>query len=341
MYVESSDGLTQTAPAGNAGVGVTVTAGAVTSVAAFGESVQSGGGISGTVYSDDNDNGTQDGTEAGLSGWYVYIDLGSSGHYVNGDPYAQTDSAGHYSFQGLAAGSYTLRVYQQTGYTVTQGSSGLIATVSANQSATGGDFGESQPAGTISGVVYSDDNDDSTQDAGEAGLSGWQVYIDLGNSGSYVSGDPTATTDSNGTYTFTGLAAGSYTVRVVGQSGYTTNEGNLGWTATAVAGETNNGGFFGESQATGELSGTVYFDTNRNGTQDGYESGIYNWAVYIDLDNSGSYNSNDPYVITDNYGGYSFTDLAPGTYTVRAYIYSGTRWIASEGSGGWSSNSVR
>ena len=340
VLVEPNNGYTQTSPQGNAGATATVTAGQDTTVSPFGEAQQGGGGITGTVYSDNNGNGTQDSGEAGLAGWYVYIDLGDTGQYANGDPYAATDANGNYSFQGLAPGSYTTRIYSESGYSTIEGSGGWINTVNASQSSIGGNFGEAQPTGTVTGVVYGDANADGVQDSGEAGLQGWQVYIDLGNTGSYASGDPVASTDSTGTYAFTGLAAGTYIVRVVTQSGYTTDEGSLGWTATAIAGESSNGGSFGESQATGGLSGTVYYDANRDGTQDGFETGISNWAVYIDLNNSGQYVSGDPYVLTDSYGGYSFSGLAPGTYIVRQYEYTSTRWIPGEGAQGWTASVV-
>jgi hypothetical protein len=334
--VEPIAGYTQTSPAGAAGATVTVVAGQASTVSPFGEAKQNGGGISGSVYSDDNGDGAQEAGEAGLAGWYVYVDLGDTGQYVDGDPYVATDANGTYTFTGLPPGSYITRIYPESGYTTTQGSSGWINTVTATQNSVGGNFGETRPTGALTGVVYSDDNGDGVQDAGEAGLQGWQVYIDVGNTGSYASGDPTAYTDGSGTYTFGGLTAGSYVVRIVDQTGYTTEEGSRGWAATVVAGQSSNGGFFGESQATGGLSGTVYFDANRNGIQDRREYGILNWAVYIDLDDSGQYVTGDPYVLTDSYGGYSFTGLAPGTYIVRQYVYSGTRWIASEGSRGWS-----
>jgi hypothetical protein len=334
VYVEAQAGFTQTVPQ-TGGTSVTVAAGTVATAAVIGEVAQNGGGISGNVYSDDNGNGAQDNGEAGLSGWYVYLDLTNAGSYVEGDPYTTTDANGNFSFAGLAPGTYTTRVYAETGYTTTEGSSGYTNTVTASQNSTGDNFGEGKPAGAISGVVYSDTNGDGTQDDGETGLAGFQVYIDVGNTGAYVSGDPTATTDSTGTYTFTGLSADDYTVRVVSQSGYSTIEGNKGWTATAVAGETVNGGSFGESQATGSITGTVYDDSNRDGKLDNNEYGISNWAVFVDLDNSGGYESTDPYVLTDSYGGYTISGLAPGTYTVEAYVYSGSRWVAAEGSDGW------
>jgi hypothetical protein len=160
------------------------------------------------------------------------------------------------------------------------------------------------------------------------------VYIDVNNTGAYTSGDPVATSDSTGAYTFTGLAAGTYIVRVVPQSGYTTVQGSLGWTATVIAGQTVNGGSFGETQASGDLSGSVYDDVNRNGQLDGADRALSDWGVYIDLNNLGYYVDGDPTAYTDSSGSYSFSGLAPGTYTVRAAEYDG--WYPNEGSDGYS-----
>jgi uncharacterized delta-60 repeat protein len=46
-------------------------------------------------------------------------------------------------------------------------------------------------------------------------LAGTQVYLDLQGTGHFVSGDPVATTDANGKYSFVNVAAGNYSVRVV------------------------------------------------------------------------------------------------------------------------------
>jgi hypothetical protein len=59
------------------------------------------GGISGTVFFDQNYDGVQQTGEAGLANWYVML----SGP-VNAT--AITDAAGNYSFTGLPAGTYTV-----------------------------------------------------------------------------------------------------------------------------------------------------------------------------------------------------------------------------------------
>jgi hypothetical protein len=72
-----------------------------------------------------------------------------------------------------------------------------------------------QGTGTIFGrVINSVDN---------AGIPGVTVYLDLNNSGSYVAGDPTATTDSQGYYQLKDVAPSSspYTLRQIVPSGYT------------------------------------------------------------------------------------------------------------------------
>jgi SdrD B-like domain len=73
---------------------------------------------------------------------------------------------------------------------------------------------------TIAGTVFNDANGNGKRDGGEAGLSGWVVYIDLNHDGKNDDGDPTATSSSTGVYKFTGLSAGTYTLRIVSKSGY-------------------------------------------------------------------------------------------------------------------------
>src|SRR5207245_3203547 len=76
--------------------------------------------------------------------------------------------------------------------------------------------------GTISGRVFLDYNGNGESDQGEPALAGQTIFLDLNNSGRLDPGDPTATTDQNGLYQFTGLAAGAYTVRQLLPAGFTT-----------------------------------------------------------------------------------------------------------------------
>src|SRR5262249_6553987 len=72
--------------------------------------------------------------------------------------------------------------------------------------------------GTIPGTVFSDVNGDRIQQAGENGLSGWTVYLDLNRNGQLDAGEPTTQTDGQGSYRFD-VATGAYTLGIVSQAG--------------------------------------------------------------------------------------------------------------------------
>ena len=95
-------------------------------------------------------------------------------------------------------------------------------TASWNQ-LTNAESGPAPPAGvtlvpivpnvTIGGMVFRDFNVNGTQDGDEPPLSGQTIYLDLNNNGVLDNGEPTATTDSNGAYSFLVSVPGSYIVR--------------------------------------------------------------------------------------------------------------------------------
>jgi len=119
---------------------------------------------------------------------------------------------------------------------------------------------------SVSGTVFADLNGDGTQDNGETGLSGVRVYVDLKNTGSYVSTDPSAITGSNGTYSIplTDLAGGqSYTIREVLPSGYIQTIASPTITSKYDDALTVN---FGDFYTTFNSSLDYYVDLNSAGT---------------------------------------------------------------------------
>ena len=70
--------------------------------------------------------------------------------------------------------------------------------------------------GSISGTLFHDFNADGVKQSTEPALAGRTVYIDVNNTGSFQTGDPTDTTLSTGGYTFSNLAPGPYTLRFEG-----------------------------------------------------------------------------------------------------------------------------
>ncbi len=80
---------------------------------------------------------------------------------------------------------------------------------------------------TISGAVFNDLNANGLKDGVEAGQSGWTVYLDADGNGQLGTGEISATTAADGSYSFGELAPGTYNVAEVQQ---------LGWQQTSSVG---------------------------------------------------------------------------------------------------------
>ncbi len=74
--------------------------------------------------------------------------------------------------------------------------------------------------GTISGFKYHDIRGTTTIDPEDELLPGWTIYIDINNNGLLDAGEPFSVTNSSGRYEFTGLLAGTYTIREVNREGW-------------------------------------------------------------------------------------------------------------------------
>lgn len=77
-------------------------------------------------------------------------------------------------------------------------------------------------SGTISGTVYNDKNKNDVRDSGEEGLAGFSInlYEGANFSGDYDPVFKTVTTDTNGNYSFTGLANGTYSLEQLIKDGW-------------------------------------------------------------------------------------------------------------------------
>ena len=195
--------------------------------------------ISGKKYNDIKGNDSSCGgigsDDVGLAG--VTINL-----YLNGGstPVASTltGADGSYSFTNLAAGTYTVKEVVPSGWTQTYGKGGYTISAVGGQTYTGKNFADFENI-TISGLKYNDLNGDGNRDAGEPGLAGW--VIDLTNGCTTI----TATTGSDGTYSFTNVGPGTYTVTEESQSGWLRTSLPANYTVIATSGNDVSGLVFG------------------------------------------------------------------------------------------------
>ncbi|MBL4660890.1 MAG: hypothetical protein JKY19_11085, partial [Alcanivoracaceae bacterium] len=191
--------------------------------------------------------------------------------------------------------------------------------------------------GGVSGLIWSDANGDGSRDEGEAAIAG--VTVELQGNGC-ISGStcPTTTTAIDGSYLFDGFLPASYTVVVnpvvgVGSivTGYASQTGDPDGAldnvtvVTVVAGAMDENNDFGyQNTAFADISGTVFYDTDADGTyeingDDGdvatvvdNEYGIV--SVTIELQDGNGNIIATTTAAAD--GTYTFPDLPAASYTV-------------------------
>mgnify|MGYP000517614766 CR=1 FL=1 len=211
--------------------GITLGAGVDATNYNFGEFGQA---ISGRVYVDLNRNGRWDSGEPGIPGVQMTLSGTTAGNInvcaaIAPSPCTVTTAAdGGYSFSALPASNGTgytvteqsqttapLNNYQDGPETVGQVNGVVTGSAAVNdrisgiviaigQSGVGYDFGEW--AGSLSGRVYLDANDNGSYDGGDSGLAGVQLTL-AGTSQAGTAVSLSATTAADGTFSFTGVPA--------------------------------------------------------------------------------------------------------------------------------------
>lgn len=221
--------------ASNDSVAVTLTSGQSSSGTLFGERPTSS--LSGAVYIDSDADGVQDAGEQPLGA--VTIELsGRDSDNNEVELTAVTDaSTGAYRFDGLRPGTYELVRTSAPGYgngNATVGTSGgtrasattiTTVTIAARTAASGYLFGVT--TGSLSGDVFVDLDGDGIRSIGESGLGGVNVTL----TGTTLNGSITplmATTSGDGSFAFSGLLAGTYTVTETQPAGYLEGTNTIG-----------------------------------------------------------------------------------------------------------------
>lgn len=275
--------------------------------------------INGTVFGDDNSDGTRGNGDDGVGGVIVTITgLDFDGNEVTRS--ATTNPDGTYSFPDLPPSGpdgYTVALDESS---IPPNFTGVSTAVTDTLVVGSGDtkdvipFGLVEP-GSISGSLFNDINGDGDNEGGDdPNLGGVEVTVTgLDTDGNEVTF--TTTTDPDGTYTFPGLPPSGpdgYTVAVnpetlppdlrTPSTPLTQNVDVTGGNETAAPPM----GVFGLSTA----SGTVFNDFDQDGVQDEGEDGLGGVTVTLEgVDGQGN-----PVLLTTTTnpdGTYSFGDIPP------------------------------
>jgi uncharacterized repeat protein (TIGR01451 family) len=248
------------------------------------------------VWSDANNNGTQDPGEIGLGGITMQLVTSPGGSLV---ATTTTNAFGIYLFTNVAPGTYVVKSDTTgilAGYTPSVGPQSIGKKDSDPITVTGGnsyvmmDFGYyNSSLYSISNRVWFDLDDNASADPGEPGIK--SVTVTLLNAGSNVVG--ATTSDVYGNFSFAGVPNGNYTIvvedaegKLIGYAG-TTSAAQAGRLAVTVFNANVSGASFGYN-APGRIGDTLWRDYNNNGIQETGEPGIAGVTVQLYKDTNGN-----------------------------------------------------
>lgn len=281
------------------------------------------GAVAGLVFDDLNQSGTRENGEAVLTGATVFLDADGNGRLDPGELSTTTDAAGGFNITDLRSGTHKLRVTDAAGMVRAT----RDVSLSAAQQLTNLTVGAFTP-GQISGVVFDDFDGDGVQDQGEAALSGAVVFLDDNSNGQKDANETAVTTGANGAFVFGGLAAGPRTLVLDPVNGRVlTGSGSRPFTVTSGLDLKANFG----TAVPGKIEGTLFEDKNGDGVLNGLEKGLSGWTVFLDGNGNGQRDAGEAQFTTGVTGGYSFTGLKPGSYTVSVIRPPG--WLQTNAQG--------
>ena len=321
--------------------------------------------LEGRKWSDDNGNGRWDEGEATLGGVAIYLDANNNGRLDRGepsretlfeDPFTDFDEGGLYSFD-VKPGNYTIRELVPHGYRQTYPAPTADVINSESRSVDGGaiefdlseiEWKQSDEGESVAVLSY-----DATWPDGCSRFHGDNVTTVIND---HIIVDMTAEADSDAcpeiigqeraAVAVEGLEPGNYTVVTTLHESLPFREepitatshvvlskiavGTAGAHFVSVTGETTvvSDLNFGNELVgpAASLSGAKWHDRNGNGVREDDEPGLGGVTIYLDVNNNGLLDENEPSTISaEETGEYQFVNVAPGRYTVSEVVPEGYR----------------
>ncbi len=146
--------------------------------------------------------------------WFLQDDLNTNHEYASGflDRLQVFDHAlSQTEVSAVKAGGYAV------------GTSEYLVKLSSSQAVTGISFGNVKPVvppAHLKGFAYTDANGNGVKDSGETAIASAVVFLDTNHNGKLDSGEVSQKTLADGSYDFAGLAAGTYNVGIVRNTGF-------------------------------------------------------------------------------------------------------------------------
>ena len=301
------------------------------------------GSLGDFVWEDDNGNGIQDAGEAGIES--IVVKLNSISLPGMQEQQTTTNNEGKYKFENLKPGIYkvTFDTKVDCKFTTTKSGTdtakdsdpddnGVVNDITVLSGAMNTDIDAgyvSTATATIGDFVWEDLNGNGIQEAGEPGLVGVKITL-KGESPSTINVLKSVSSDINGRYLFSTLAAGTYSITFEKSADYiftdigkgtldldsdaNINTGKTGLIVVQTGQVLNNidAGLY----RNGSVGDFVWNDLNGNGLQDSGEPGIT--GVMLSLKNeAGALVST---VTSGNFGFYFFSNIKPGKYYIEANL---------------------
>ena len=348
-----TSGADCSAHGGGVGYSITLTSGEVDSNNDFGNFKNAT--KSGVKFIDLDADGVKDAGEgcpplpdpnnAGCQGVQIHLFNADSSIHLH----TLTAADGSYSFS-VRPGTYTVCESIPAGFqqsfptsgadcSAHGGGVGYSITLTSGEVDSNNDFGNFKNA-TKSGVKFIDLDADGVKDAGEgcpplpdpnnAGCQGVQIHLFNADSSIHLH----TLTAADGSYSFS-VRPGTYTVCESIPAGFqqsfptsgadcSAHGGGVGYSITLTSGEVDSNNDFGNF-TTATISGMKFKDADADGVKDAGEPGLGTWVIH--LFNADS--SVHLHTTTAADGSYSFSSLAPGTYTVCEQVSGKPGWVQS------------